>query len=254
MHSLTAAIVLVVAQVTVAPDQSQNVFELIARGVPATDRTWTTDDAERFAASVQTMAAEAPRTLPRFDSEASGRVMARLVSEANYVSLRDRTLPASARMTRAVQFTVAVALMTQAYITASNAGFGSFDREIVELLALNLRLHTVTWEVFDELYGAMTEEQRTALAPTLDRMRGGTSAITSHLLLCFTDEATYRVPELRRLAQLVAPTMPQLVGRLSEEGQAELRARASEVVAKVGDDVLRADVQTLLPVASPDCH
>lgn len=235
-----------IAALPVAPDQSLTSAALIARGAPATDREWTASDYERIVAVLQPLGRATPRQLPRFDSPNSGSMMRRIVADANFKILHDRALPLQSRLGQAVNLSQAVSQLTGVYIDATNNSHEAFDRELVELMSLMVKVNLELWAIADELLSGMTAEERAKRADAIGTMQSGTAQVVDGALTTFTEHEVYRITELRRLATLIANTLPRLIPRLTRESQAEASVHLRKVVAGTVDTPLRAQLEALL--------
>ena len=233
------------AAIRVAPDESYSVAELIARGAPATDREWNASDLQRVADLLGPIAANEPTKLPRFDSQASGRFMARLASDQNFGLIHDHNIGLQQRLAETIALSQAIAKLTGVYIAASNQG-AVFDREMVELEALIVKVNLEVWSGVDELRATLSEEQLKAREGGMAQIRSGSAEVIEGLITTFTETNVYRLPELRRLAGYVVDSLPKLGRRLTPEASQEMRVRLAKVAAETKDPELHRQLQKML--------
>ena len=230
---------------TIAPDESASVTQFIAAGVPSTDREWSADDYQRFISVIRPISRDHPRGLPRFDSNKSGAIMRRVISEQNFGLLHDRNLPVTTRMAQGAALSQATAALAGIYGDASSKG-ELFDRELVELMAFIVKVNAELWALADELLSTLTQEERNARGGSLDMMRSGSAQIVSGALTTFTETEVYRPSELRRFASLLAPTLPSIVQRLTSESRSETIVRLRSLISQQPDQSLRSLLGNLL--------
>lgn len=77
----------------VASDESLTSEEYLRLGLPAQDRDWSAEDMAKAEKILALLARKGYRKLPRYKSQRSGEVFARLTSPQNLDTLKDRTLP-----------------------------------------------------------------------------------------------------------------------------------------------------------------
>jgi hypothetical protein len=229
----------------IAPDESLPVMAYIEAGAPASDREWTSADYEKLAAALTKIAEKNARQLPRFDSPKSGALMQRIVSPANFGSIRDRQLTLAVRLTEAGAITQRIGAVVMLYATATNEG-EAFDRELVELMSFIARVTVETWATVDELLATLTPEERAARAAGLDTVRAGSAQIISGAIQTFGETDVYRPAELVRLANALRETLPSLFHRLSDESAAELLVQLRNAAENATDKNVAAALRQLL--------
>jgi hypothetical protein len=87
-----------------ARDESLTSEEYIRLGLAAQDREWSGDDMVNAEKILTSLAQKAYRQLPRYKSEHSGAMFARLTSPQNLDLFRNRTLPLAARFPQALNY------------------------------------------------------------------------------------------------------------------------------------------------------
>ncbi|HEX2833151.1 MAG TPA: hypothetical protein VHW00_09055 [Thermoanaerobaculia bacterium] len=235
--------------VKVPADESLTVAAYVEAGAPAADREWSSHDYAKFVEVLQGTVEKDAHQLPRFDSEKSGALMRRLVSETNFRVFQDTNLPMSTRLPEAAAFAQNLALLTGIYLQASNQG-EPFDRELVELMGFIARVNDEIWTLADEFLASLPEEERGAKSGAIDTMRGGTAQVVIGAIQSFSEATTYRPAELRRFATLLAPSLPKLLPRLSAESSKEALIALRKMSSENCDDEVRALLGKLLESAT----
>lgn len=231
--------------VKVPADASLTVAAYIEAGAPAADREWNSEDYAKLVEILQATVEKDAHQLPRFESEKSGALMRRLVSESNFRVFQDLNLPMSTRLPEAAAFAQNLAQLTGIYLQASNQG-EPFDRELVELMGFIARVNVEIWTLADEFLASLPEDERGGKSGAIDTMRGGTAQVVIGAIRSFSEATTYRPTELRRFATLLAPSVPKLLPRLSAESSKEALIALREMSTENCDDEVRALLGKLL--------
>ena len=205
-------------------DESLTSEDYLRLGMPSDDRNWSSIDmvqAQKILASLPGGHA----SLPRYQSERSGAMFARLTSSQNLELFRNRSLPPEGRISLALNFGRASNEIFKLYLAAFIKKKVR-DSEMIELLGAQLRMVVVNADLMNEL------------APTLDkgdpaysaRMQGfeqakrGAASVVMGALQTFDEQQTYRQSGLERLADYVRDTFPTLVPFLPPGARAEAKA------------------------------
>ena len=208
------------------PDESLPADEYVKLGMPAYDRTWTSEDFVRVEKVLKAIAEKNDKELPRYKSPRSGEVFARLTSAANFDPYRDRTLAFKLRFGPALQQYETNVKILKIYVSAQPAKHIG-DSELVELIALQLRGSKFVVELVDELF-ANSQAGRPFHAGTQEGIgndEAGLAEVVSGSLQTLTEQTVYRDSELARLVDSMEETLPTLVPFCSRPSQIEMTQR-----------------------------
>jgi hypothetical protein len=178
--------------------------------------------------------------LPRYKSERSGEVFARLTSSQNLDLFRNRTLPLESRFPQLLDYIQASNQVLKLYL----AGFlkkGVRDSELVELMGAQLRSSAVMLELVDELLPTIKKDDPTyeVRMKGLDQMRRGLASVVSGNLQTLTERDSYRGSELVRLVGYMQVTFPLIVPRIPPGARTESLLK----LEKMQDDPALKDLQ-----------
>lgn len=192
-------------------DESLTSDEYLRLGMPADDRDWSSIDMVQ----VQKVLADLPgghANLPRYQSERSGAMFARLTSSHNLDLFRNRSLPLQGRMPPALEFGDASNQVLKLYLAAFLAGKVR-DSEMIELLGAHLRTSVMNVELVTELLSTLDKDDPTYTVRMqgVEQMKRGLAGIVMGALQTFDEQESYRQSELTRLADYVRDTFPTLV-------------------------------------------
>jgi hypothetical protein len=221
-------------------DDSLTSEEYIRLGLPAQDREWSGDDmvtAERLFTS---LAQEGYGRLPRYKSQRSGEVFARLTSGQNLEVFRTRSLPFESRLPQALKYIQATNQILKLYL----AGFLKKqvrDSELVELLGEQFRASAVMLELVDEFVPTLNKDDPSysARMQGLEQMKAGLASVVTGGLQTLTESDSYRSGELVRLVGYMQETFPFIVPRLPPGSRAETMMRLD----KMQDDPALKELQ-----------
>jgi hypothetical protein len=221
-------------------DESLTAEEYLRLGLPAQDRDWSGDDMVKAEKILASLAQKGYGQLPRYKSERSGEVFARLTSPQNLDLFKDRTLPFEARFPQALSYYQASNQVLKLYL----AGFlkkGVRDSELVELLGAQCRSTVVILELVDELLPTIKKDdpKYQVRMQGLDQMRRGLASFVAGGLRTLTERESYRVGELVRLLGYMQETFPLIVPQLPPGARTETLSR----LEKMQDDPALKDLQ-----------
>jgi hypothetical protein len=209
-------------------------------GLPAHDREWSGRDMVQAEKVLAPLARKGYRQLPRYKSERSGEVFARLTSPQNLGLFRNRTLPVEPRLADAVDYLRAGNQVAKLYL----AGFLKKevrDSELVEWYGAQLRSVAVLFELIDEFLASMGKDdpRYRARMQDLGQMKGSLAGIVAGCFQTLTERNSYRGSELVRLVGYMRETLPLIVPRLPPGARTETLLR----LEKMQDDSTLKDLQ-----------
>jgi hypothetical protein len=172
------------------------------------------------------VAEHAPGQLPRYQSERSGAVFARLTDVQNHEFFRNRSLPLDGRLQLAAAYTAAANQVYMLYLT-SFLKHATGDSELVELLGAQFRMAVLLLELVDEKLPTVRKDDPAyeSRMAGLEKMKGGLAMMVAGGLQILTEKDSYRTAERMRMLAYMQETVPKIVPRLPAGARAELLVR-----------------------------
>ncbi len=195
-----------------ASDESYTSEEYIRLGLPAHDREWSGNDMVKAEKVLTSLAKKGYRHLPRYKSERSGEVFARLTSRQNLDLFRNRSVPLEGRMPQALNYIGANNQILKLYLSAFLKN-DTTDSDIVELMAAQLRSMVVMLELVDELIPTIKKDDPSyqVRMQGLEKMKLGLASVVAGGLQTLTERESYRKSELVRLVGYMQESFPLMV-------------------------------------------
>lgn len=211
----------------VAPeDHSLPAADYTRLGLPDHGRPWSGDDMAQAAKVLSAIAQQDPRQLPRYRSERSGAILARLTAPENLECYRDRSAPIDVRLPRALAYLESANVIYKLYVAASlrRAASGS---ELAETLGGALRTTVIAFELVEEFLPTLPKDdpKHAARMAGLEQMKQGFGLLVTAGLLALTEKDVYSAAERVRLIGYMKETVPMIVRRLSRAARTETLAR-----------------------------
>jgi hypothetical protein len=221
-------------------DESLTPEKYVELGLPAHDRPWLAPDMVQADKALTAIAQKNPRQLPRYQSEQSGPVFARLTSPQNLEFARNRTIPLDWRMSQALDSTEASNRIHKRYVAAALKNTMGTS-ELVECLGYQLRAAVVMLDLVDEFLPTMDpkEPDYAARMKGLEQMRQGLAGLVAGGLLTLTERQSYRPAELVRLVGYMKETCPRILAGLSPTSRLEMLTRLEQM----NNDARNQDLQ-----------
>jgi hypothetical protein len=207
-------------------DKSFTSIEYIQKGMPAYDRDWSGEDMVSASNVLTSIANEDLRQLPRYRSERSGEVFARIISPENLSIFQNGTLPLRTRLSLVSRHIAGLNQISKLYLKGliERATDG---REGVELLGAVLRTAAVMGPILDEFLPTLDRNDpsyKTRMAG-LEKMKKGMAEIVAGGLQTLTDRETYRTEDLIRAASLMKETFPRILAKVTPGSRLETLVR-----------------------------
>lgn len=214
-------------------------MEYIQKGLPASDREWSSPEAERAMKALTALAADDPRQLPHFESARSGIVFARMVNPDNLALSRDQSLPLSARLTDAMNSLQATNQILKLYLREVVAGSSIYARDLIELVGYQLHVVVELTSLADEMALTIPKDDPNydARMKGFDQMRSGLATMVSGSLLTLTERAVYSKADRVALMGHLKRTLPSIMPRLTEASRLDLQARVRELAEDQSNDL-----------------
>ena len=211
-------------------DESLTSEEYIRLGLAAPDREWSGNDMVEAEKVLASLANKGYRQLPRYQSERSGEVFARLTSPQNLNLFRNRSLPLEARLPQSLSYFQAGGQIFKLYLSAFLKK-DVRDSELVELMGAQFRSTAVVLEIVDEFLTTLKKDdpKYQVRMQGLEQMKQGLASIVAGGLQTLTERESYRGNELARLVGYMQETFPMIVPRLLPGAGAETLIRLEKL-------------------------
>lgn len=209
-----------------APDASYTIAKYLDLGLPDPDRAWTGADLTEAHKLLEPLSQAGNQHLPRFGSERSGKVFARLTAPTDEALFKDRKAPLEVRMQAALKGLNAVNQILVIYLSGfSRDEVG--DLEMVELMGAQLRSIVVVMELSEELRPTIPKDDPNykARMQGFATMRQGLAMVVSGSLTTLTERDYYRLRQRARMLAYIQETLPQLLPLLPPEARTEALGR-----------------------------
>jgi hypothetical protein len=194
------------------------------------------------------LAAKDASLLPRYQSDRSGELFARLVAvEQNLAASKNKSLPIEARFANYGDYLKSASQIAKLYFAAFVAKKleGS---EIVEFMGAVLRMEVIGWPLVDEYFLTLDESQpsgRDARTAEKTQLKQGLATAIASVFQSLTEKENYRPSERLRLLAYLQDSLPPLLPRLSPAARQEIVVR-SEAMSRDPDlEELRPGLERL---------
>jgi hypothetical protein len=168
------------------PDRSLTSDEYIRLGMPAHDRPWSGADMTAAAKVLTTLAEKDPGLLPRYQSERSGEVFARLVAvEQNLAVSKNKTLPVGPRIDNYADYLKSANKIAKLYASAFIARKLE-GAEMIEFLGALLRIEVIAWPLVDEYFLSLDKKDggRKDRMAEREQMKQGLAGMVASAVFC----------------------------------------------------------------------
>lgn len=203
-------------------DNSRTANEYIRLGLGAPEREWAGSDMVVAARVLTSLTKDGYQQLPRYQSERSGEVFARITSAQNLSVLKNRTLPLESRAQLMSSYSEGLSAIYKIYMAAFAKGEIG-DPEIVELMGASLRLMVTMSDIANELLLTLNKSD-----PTYPIRLGGFEKIKrsfasglAGLFVFINAPDGLRPTDLNRLIGYMQETLPKIVPQLPPGSQSE---------------------------------
>lgn len=210
-------------------DASLTVEQYVRLGMPAPDREWSPQDMLRAYEVLAALAKEDHQQLPRYQSERSGQMFARIASPQNLNQFKNAALPLEVRMTGAVSFAQVSHQLLSVYLS----GFvndQTRDTELVELTGMVFRMTVFLVSLVDEFLPTIKSDdpRYQVRIDGLEQMKRGMASMVAGTLDSLSARE-YRTDELKRLISYLQETLPGILPQLSEVARTETALRLEKM-------------------------
>jgi hypothetical protein len=207
-------------------DRSLTTDQYVKLGLPKCDRPWSSADMSRAAKALAEIAKRDPRELPRFKSDNSGKVFARITSDENLDSIRKKSWPVSVRTGFALQYLHAAASIGKLYGAAAIDQKAASD-ETTEILGLTLRIAVVLKDLSDEVLPTLDQKDPTYAVRVkgLKQLTAGLGPVLQGLMTQALATKKLKPETQTRLLEYLDKTLPSLVKVLPTKAREDVRAK-----------------------------
>ena len=170
----TAALAPKPVEIPVPPDESLTTDEYVGLGLPDPDKEWTGEEMAKAQSVLAEVAQKGAEHLPRYESDKSGAVFARLISTDSLKTFVDPALPLGGRVIGVAVYSEAVGKLLQIYFNALKAEQVD-GRDMLELSEASYHVMNSMMQVFEQTAGAAdpSNPALSAFAAGLDQLRAG---------------------------------------------------------------------------------
>jgi hypothetical protein len=231
----------------VPPDRSLNAADYIEAGLPTYDHPWQPAEMGLAAQVLTEVSAGNPAALPRFQSEKSGIVFARLVARDNLDLYANAAYPLEARYESSLAHLQGLVKLLHLYTAAGEADLTG-DSELLELMDAQVRLAAVIHSLAAQVVAGLDRNDPRASA--LPQMQAGSEKIVDGCLVTLTERDFYRTAELKRFAEMLQESLPGLLPHLSPAGREKLLARLRALPEEGVVSDMRPELEALRDAAT----
>jgi hypothetical protein len=199
-------------EIPVPPDESLTTDEYIGLGLPDPDKEWTGEDLAKAQSVLAEVADKGARHLPRYESEKSGAVFARLISTDSLKTFVDPASPLGGRLVGVATYSEAFGKLLQIYFNALQAQQVD-GREMLELSETSYRVMNAMMQVFEQTVSSAEPDNPAlpAFTASLDQLRAamGAAAVSAPLLV--KEGKLYRPADLEGYLAALEEILPEMV-------------------------------------------
>lgn len=218
-----------------SPDRSP---DAAPSGMPAPGRAWLAADYETALAALSTAPAD---QLPRV----GGASFQRMVAQDN-LSVDG---PVATMMDEAMRIGPAHSRILMLYLQALTGG-QPLEAEVLGLMGFSLRWTVRQWQVLDAYLANQPADflEDPARAAGFDQVRGGTATTLAGALTTLEQPEGWPEEALASFASELSEALPELLPRLGESEQAEVRRRLAALLEALPQGRIRAALE---PAGAP---
>ena len=207
----------------VPADGSLTLAEYAGLGAPPPDGEWTSADMAAMQAVLATVTRKGPGRLPRFQSQRSGALFARMTSAGNLASMMNPSVPRETRYQQAMQYTLATEGILKLYVEAffkRETG----DSEVLEMQAATLGVGLLLLRLIDEIEPELKKggPMSATRLQGVSHVRQGNLRMVRGAITSLTEARAYRTSERIRFIGRLQETVPAIVSKLEPGQRAEV--------------------------------
>jgi len=219
--------------------------------MPSPDSVWTPQGYTQGVNVLKSIAQKDARQLPRFRSQASGRVFDRFCSSDNIKTVLEENLPLDRRMQSLLSYLDGVKQALIIYSEPATRGIG-FDAEAVGLTGLMLKLVEEVSGVANSFMASIpqADPQRSAREQTFLRLKDSLVTTFDHAITTLGDIDAHTAPARIRLCGHLKETLPLVIGQFPPASQKEIPLRIQRMVANETDEAVKMALAGLYQVTT----
>ncbi len=214
-----------------APDQSATAAEFRRIGIPDWDRIWTGEDMAQAEEVLSRLSQRGFQYFPRYESERSGAVFARLTSLDNLKPFTDSKVPLSVRFSAANQFLGPTNQILELYFTGQSRSKIRVI-EVVEVMALQLHVAKLNMELVEQAVPELdkSDPKYPERMGELEGVKRGIAGLILGGIAYLTEGKRDRQPDLKRLVIAMQETFPPLFTRVTMSSRETCLAKLDRVI------------------------
>lgn len=207
-------------------DHSLSAEEYVQLGMPAHDRIWSSEDMKRAIEVLTRLKNTNPEQLPRYKSERSGDVFARITADENLDLYRNLTLPLNERLLATNDYMMATNVIIKIYLE-DYFRTGSGGTEFAELTGSALRIVVVLFDLVNEFIPTLDKNDETYAVRMdgLKKMKMGLSMVIAGTIDTISQPEFLIISERKRLVRYLSETIGSTLPNLSKSSQTEIIVR-----------------------------
>lgn len=215
--------------------------------MPDHDRVWSEVDMAQAARVLHELAKKNPQLLPRYRSDRSGEVFARIVSAENLRAFDERTTSPGERYARCITYIPSLMSIFKCYAAERSHG-GMHDSEMIEFYGALLRGAASILAIADELEPTLDESDpdHDAARAGFDQMKQGAAVMVTAAITALTENDVYTTSERIRLIGHLRRALPPLLPHLPDESRLKSIAHLRAIARSSQFEELRSELQRLV--------
>jgi hypothetical protein len=228
----------------IAEDFSLGVEDYVRKGVPSTDREWSSKDFLGAVKALSEIAREDVRKLPRAGSRTSGRLFERIISKRFLKDIEEAARSLDfARISVNMEYIEGLKQANLLYANASLKIGAAFDVEIIAIQSIILRIVPIMAEFGDRFIESLPAEKRTKnRIEGLQQMKAGYVEMVRGTILGLSDRQFVRPEETVKLAGALEEVLPRFFPHIANKPRSEL----VESLRKMADAELEPSIKSAI--------
>lgn len=208
-----------------SPDESLTTDEYLKLGIAAPDRIWSAHDLTQAVQVLEKLSQQGSRSLPRYKSERSGQIFARMTAAENLALLKSPDTPIAVRLPMAAEIQQQQVNLLKIYLNAflKRQVRGA---ELLELQVSNLRVSQSMTDLAREFLPTLDPNDPTyeVRMKGVEQMKHGMSEQVAGSLQTMEERENYAAEDLQRYIESLQEILPTIISYLSPAAQTETMA------------------------------
>lgn len=224
-------------------DRSLGLEQYVELGVPSPERSWGGQDYALALQTLSELAQKDPAQLPRYQSERSGTLFARLTAYDNVDSLESLQLAPLAQVQTAGAMLGPASQILMLYLQAHSTT-NSFASEMIELQAFTLHAAVAVLEAMASV-PASDVRNREAFESGQAQMQSGFGKMVSGALATLSEREVYSDEDRTRFVGRLMQDLPRLLPLLQPLTRKEVPVRIDELLANERSPEVKRQLESL---------